>query len=322
MLCFNEKITSVTAYAPATCSNLAVGYDLLGFPINSIGDTITLTRHTHDALIIQQIESQDTLPTDPEKNVATAVIKKFCDDHNLPRNFSLSIRKGIALGSGMGGSAASSVAALTALNGFLQKPVDLATLADYAIFGEALACGNRHADNAVPCLYGGMTLTRSLDPLDVIRLPDFNGFCILIHPKLRLDTRESRAALPSNLPLATYVQQSANLAAFIVGLYEQNNALIKRSLQDVLIEPWRAALVKGFTETKHAALAGGALGCSLSGSGPSVFALAASKIAAEKAKAAMMHAFLEKGIESHGWVSNIRNKGAEVTAISQDKKDY
>jgi len=312
MLTLNNKITSTTAFAPATCANVAVGFDLLGFPMNVIGDEITLTRYDGADIIIENIEANEKLPYDCEKNVASAVIKKFCQEHKLAMNFSLHIRKGIPLGSGMGGSAASAVAALIALNGFLSQPVERAELVSYALYGEEIACGNQHGDNVVPCLYGGMTLIRSLDPLDVIQLPIPNLFYILVHPNLRLDSREARPILPKELPLTTYVNQSANLASFIVALYENRMDLIKKCLQDVLVEPLRSKLVPGFTQVKKAALAAGALGSSLSGSGPSVFAFASTERMALKIKTDMMKAFMNKNIESNGWVNRISNTGAAL----------
>ncbi len=318
MLKINDKITSATAFAPATCANVAVGFDLLGFAVNVIGDEIILTRNDGSDIIIEQIESNEILPSNPDENVASAVIKRFCQEHKLPMNFSLHIRKGIPLGSGMGGSAASAVAAMVALNAFLSQPVDRAQLATYAIYGEEIACGHKHGDNVVSCLYGGMTLTRSLEPLDVIQLPVPDLFCILVHPKLRLDTQESRAILPNKLPLTTYVSQSANLASFIVALYENRQDLIKKCLHDVLVEPWRSRLVPGFIQVKNAALAAGALGSSLSGSGPSIFAFAPTEAIAKKVKIKMIEAFMNKNIESNGWVSRISDTGATLIKTSCD----
>ena len=312
---FNNKIVSVTAQAPATCANVAVGFDLLGFPITALHDVITLTRNSGTNIVLENIESNDKLPLDVDKNVASAVIKNFCQAHDLPFNFNITLKKGIPLGSGLGGSAASAVAAMLALNAFLIKPMDNAELASYAIFGEEIACGSRHADNVVPCLYGGMTLTRSVDPLEVIALPVPDVFCVVVHPKIRLDTRNSRGVLPNELPLKTYVKQSANLASFIAALYENNLELMAKCLEDVLIEPLRAKLVPGFDSVKQAAIGAGALGASLSGSGPSVFAFASNEQAAEKVQAAMMKAFLDENIQCEGWLCKISQTGAAITNI-------
>lgn len=309
---FKNNSVTVSAFAPASCANVAVGFDILGFALDCVGDTVSLTRHQDKHLIIEAIEAEENLPYDIDKNIATWVIKEYCEAKQLPMNFTVRIKKGIALGSGMGGSAASAVAALMALNEFLSEPMDLITLASYAIAGEELVSGSKHGDNVVPCLYGGMTLNRSIEPLDVIQLPLIDLFCILIHPNLRVDTRDARAILPKEMPLKTYVKQSANLATFIAGLYEARYDLIQQSLDDVLIEPWRAKLVKGFYEVKAAAIAANALGASLSGSGPSMFAFAKTLPDANRIKENMIAAFASVDIASTGWVSKINPVGARI----------
>ena len=316
MMEINEEIKSFAAFAPATCANVADGFDCLGFAVGSIGDEVILTRNKRDGLVIEAIESEDELPLAVDKNIATAVIKKFCHDHRLPCHFRLRLHKGIPLSSGMGGSAASAVAALIALNAFLKEPVNKATLASYAIRGEGLVSGSQHADNVVPCLYGGLTLTRSIEPIDVLQLPLINLFTVLVHPKLRVDTKDARAILPMELPLKTYVQQSANLASFIVALYESNMELMNQCLQDVLIEPRRSKLVKGFPEVKRAALEAGALGASLSGSGPSIFAFAKTERQANAIKEAIIKAFAGENVASQGWVGKISNEGALIRSVA------
>jgi len=312
MITINDKIESVTAFAPATCANIAVGFDLLGFSIEGIGDEVVLKRHGGKEVIIEKIVANDTLPLASNENIASAVITRFCLDHHLPRNFSLQIHKGIPLGSGMGGSAASAVAALVALNGFLQRPIDRDKLAVYAVYGEELVSGQKHGDNVIPCLYGGLTLIRSLDDLEIVELPVPELFCVIVHPKLRVDTREARSILPKKLPLSTYVKQSANLASFIVALYEKRFDLLRNCLHDVLVEPFRSKLVLGFNQVKQSALAAGAFGASLSGSGPAVFALAPTETVASKIKLRMIEAFRNENIESKGWISKMGQNGALI----------
>lgn len=309
---FKNNIVTVSAFAPASCANVAVGFDILGFALDCVGDSVSLTRQQDNHLIIEAIEAEENLPYDIDKNIATWVIKKYCEANQLPMNFKVRIKKGIALGSGMGGSAASAVAALTALNGFLQEPMDLTTLASYAIAGEELVSGSKHADNVLPCLYGGMTLTRSISPIDVLQLPLLDIFYVLVHPDLRVDTRDARAILPKEMPLTSYVKQSANLATFIVGLYEGSYELIQKSLDDVLIEPCRAKLVKGFYKVKAAALAANALGASLSGSGPSIFAFAKTQTEADRIKETMITAFESEQIACAGWVGKMNPLGARI----------
>lgn len=316
----NPNINSVTAFAPATCANMAVGFDILGFAMAGVGDTITLIKRDDENIVIESIDSNETLPLDVKKNTASVVIQQLCEDLNLKIGLSIQLKKGIALGSGMGGSAASAVAALTAFNGFLNQPLSRHELAHYALLGEEVASGQAHADNIVPCIFGGLTLIRSIDPIDVISLPIPNLFCVIVHPHHRVDTKEARSILKTELPLKDYVKQSANLAAFIVALYEKNNSLLQQSMFDVLIEPQRSVLVPGFYAVKNAALKAGALASSLSGSGPSVFALAQSHVEAEAIRAAMRACFKNEGLTSDAWVSQMSSKGAHVTATTFFKK--
>jgi homoserine kinase len=312
MLEFNPDVTATTAFAPATCANVAVGFDVLGFPLKGVGDRVTLTRTDEPGIRVELYAPDTDIPLDPDKNIASAVIQNFCKQHGLPVHFILILHKGIPIGSGMGGSAASAVAALVALNGFLKIPASLAQLAEVAIEGEGMVSGSKHADNVVPCLYGGMTLTHSMDPLRVVQLPTPNVFCVLVHPQLRVDTADARAALPDSFPLKAYVQQSANLAGFIAALYEDDVALLAASLSDVLIEPARGALVKGFDAVKQAALEAGALGASFSGSGPSMFAFAKNEAEAAVIQQAMQGAFLDEGVQSQAWVCPVSKQGAAL----------
>src|SRR5437868_1621897 len=183
---------SVTAFAPATCANVAVGFDVLGFAFAEVGDTVTLTRRDDNKLVIESIESNESLPFAVEKNTATLVIQKLCADLQINTGFSIYINKGIPLSSGMGGSAASAVAALFACNAFLTQPLSAHELAKYALFGEELASGHQHADNIVPCIFGGLTLIHSVNPVKVVQLPIPDVYCVLIHPHLHVSTMQAR----------------------------------------------------------------------------------------------------------------------------------
>lgn len=310
-----SDIKSVTVFAPATCANVAVGFDILGFTIDAIGDYVTLTSRDDQQIIIEKIESKDELPRDPKKNVASAVIQKVCDDLNIQQGFSINLRKEIALSSGMGGSAASAVAAIAAFNHFLINPLSNADLIRYALYGEEIACGHIHADNVVPCLMGGLTLTRSINPLDIIQLPIPNCFYVVVHPHLKVDTKLAREVIKPDLPLKEYVLQSANLASFIVALYENDIALLQKSLSDILIEPRRAALVPGFYNVKSAALRAGALGVSFSGSGPSLFAFASNKQIADEIGKAMHDAFANENIKSDIYINKISKIGTRIITV-------
>jgi homoserine kinase len=316
MSLLNHKIHSVTAFAPATCANVAVGFDVLGFALDDIGDIITLTRREDNEIVIVSISGAEHLPLAADRNVASYVIQKICYDLNVTTGWSIQIKKGIPLSSGMGGSAASAVAALVAFNAFLIKPLSAYELAQYALLGEELVSGQQHADNIVPCVFGGLTLIHALHPVAVVQLPVPDVYCVLIHPHMNVSTKQARKILSRQVNLDDFVKQSANLAAFIAALYTSNLALLKKTLTDILIEPQRAHLVPGFYKVKHAALAHGALGVSFSGSGPSIFALVEKKEDAENICKVMREQLKSENIDSDGWISRISNQAAHVTQSS------
>lgn len=311
-----------SAFAPATVANVAVGFDVLGFPMAGAGDLVGLERLEPRAgrspgVVIESIEGPDgsslELPKEAGRNTAGRVLEALIRDLGLPFGFSLRLRKGIPLSSGMGGSAASAVAALTAANALLGEPLPLERILSFALLGEELASGSAHGDNAAPCIYGGITILRSCDPADVVRMPVPAGLSVaLAHPHMRLDTRTSRAALPAEFPLKDFVAQSANLASFVAACYTADYALMSRSLNDLLVEPRRAGLIPAFGAVKRAALREGALGCSISGSGPSVFALCDGETAAARVGRAMAAAWRAAGMEVDLWTGPVSASGAEL----------
>jgi homoserine kinase len=309
-----KDITQAISFAPATSANMIVGFDILGFALYAVGDEVTLIKRNDGQIVIESIESEQELPLLSSKNTASIVIEKVCADLGVDCGFSLRIKKGIAIGSGMGGSAASAVAALVAFNHFLETPLSNEQLAHYALFGEELASGGKHADNIAPCIYGGVTLTRSIDPIDIIRLPTPNLQCVVIHPHLVVETKAARGILKSDVTMKNFVVQTANLAGFIAALYAKDMELLKRSLNDVVIEPQRAHLVPGFYQIKEAALNAGALACSFSGSGPSMFALSETTDEAREIAAKMVEGFMQLGVKADWWISPISNNGAHVIA--------
>lgn len=312
-----NDIQTCTAFAPATCSNVAVGFDILGFAVEGIGDQVTLTRRSDNNIYLTEITGLDIqqLPENPSENTATAVIAKCCHDLHIDAGFDVRLDKGIPLDSGMGGSAASAVAAMVALNGFLKKPLAQLTLAKYAIFGERVASGSAHADNVAPCLFGGFTLTWKSQPLQVLPLPIPPVYVVLVHPAIRIDTRESRAHLPKKFDLPSIVNQTGHLALLISALHQNDMNLLSESLEDVLIEPYRANLVPHFHEVKEAALEAGAIGASLSGSGPTLFALADDRTIAERCKIMMTQAFQDAEIHAEAWITQISKQGAALVTI-------
>jgi homoserine kinase len=315
-----QNIRSVTAFAPATCANVAVGFDILGFAIENIGDRVTLTRGDDNdtKLTIVEIDSQEPIPLESDKNTASIGIAQMCRDLKLQIGFSITIHKGIPLSSGIGGSAASAVAALVACNAFLCQPLSNLELLQYAILGEEVISGHRHVDNAAASLYGGFTLIHRREALEIIPLPIPDLWCVIAHPHLRVATKQARQVLKKHVPLEDFVTQSANLAATIAALYRGDEALLQRALTDVLIEPQRAHFVPGFYEIKTAALQAGALAVSFSGSGPSLFALTKSKEIAEKVISTMRNNFTNENIMSEFWVSPISSKGAHIISQQED----
>ena len=311
---------SATAFAPATVANVAVGFDILGFAIESVGDTVTVSTTDSASVRIEEIVNDTGTPgtldisLDAAKNAATVGLMKLRDELRLNFGFAVTIRKGIALGSGMGGSAASAVAALVAANSLLESPLPTHALLQYALLGEQAASGTPHADNIAPCLFGRLTLVLSVHPVRYVLLPvPASILTVLVHPRLRVDTHNARSILKPSVPLADHVQQSANLGGFIAGCFGNDLEMIRHSFSDVVIEPQRASLIPGFAEVKAAAVKCGALGASISGSGPSVFAWVTSDEAAAKVRDEMVQAFKLNGItEVDSWISAISQQGATI----------
>ena len=244
------------------------------------------------------------LPHDPAENTATKGLLDLITDRDLPFGFALTIEKGIPLGSGMGGSAASAVAAIQAASQLLEAPLTQEAMFRYALRGEAVASGALHGDNVAPSLYGGLVLTRAMDPPDIVRVPIPSGLCcVLVRPHMHIATRDARRVVPEAVPLATTVQHAANLSAFIAGCFQGDARLISRSFEDVLVEPHRAHLVPGFRRVQSAAIAGGALGCSIAGAGPSLFAWCMGQDTAAHVQAAMVEAFAEAGQVTDAWTT-------------------
>jgi homoserine kinase len=311
---------SAAAFAPATVSNVAVGFDILGFAVEAAGDevTVALTEET-SVRVVEVSDATGTLPDgaislDPARNTATVGLIKLLEDLRPGFGFDVRVRKGIALGSGMGGSAASAVAALVAANSLLESPLAKESLLGYALAAEVVACGASHPDNAAPSLFGGLTLVASTEPLRCVRLPVPRGLlAVLVHPHVRVDTRDSRAVLQTHVPLADHVRQSARLAGLVAACFTDDVGLLRDCLDDIVIEPQRAALIPGFAGVKRAALEAGALGASISGSGPSVFALVDSEDTAERVRKVMVEAFKSVGVgEVDSWVSPVSCEGARV----------
>ncbi|WP_251980163.1 homoserine kinase [Salinibacter ruber] len=306
----------VTAFAPASMGNVAVGYDVLGGALSGLGDRVTVRRLETPTVRVGSITGRvPDLPTAPADNTATVALQSLRDAAGMNGGFEVSIEKGIPLGSGLGGSAASAVGAVVAGAELLSASWSQADLLPHALAGEAVASGDLHPDNVAPCLFGGLVLTREMDPPDVVPIPVPSDIrCVLVHPDRVLPTQEARACLPDTIPLSESVRQTAHLGAFVAGCYRDDLALIGRALRDFIVEPHRAALVPGFQDVQDAARAHDALGCSLSGAGPTLFAWCEGPDQAERVRDAMVEAFAQHDVSTEAWISPIPSEGARVAA--------
>jgi homoserine kinase len=303
----------VTAFAPASVGNVAIGFDILGFSVDAIGDRATVRRIDEPTVRITAIRGvvQD-LPLEAEKNTAGRSLLAMREALSLPFGFELIIEKGIPLASGLGGSAASAVAAVAAGNALLPSPVPQLELLKFAMHGEAVASGSMHVDNIAPSLYGGLVLTVGIDHPRVKQIPVPGSIrAVIVHPHMFLSTRQARAILKRSVEMADFVWQTANLAGFISGCYTEDLDMIRESFEDVVIEPQRAALIPGFQDVRRAALSAGALGCSISGAGPTTFAWCLESHA-HAVREAMVVEFSHHGLESDHWVVPVVPRGARV----------
>ncbi len=305
---------SATAFAPATVSNVACGFDVLGFALEAPGDEVT-ARLVPSGVQIESISGDGgRLPLEPARNTAGVAALALLTTLEERRGVALTIRKGLPMSSGLGGSAASAAAAVVAVDAVLGANTPIDTLIACALEGERLGAGSAHADNVAPCICGGFVLVRRPHPPDVIRLPVPNGLiAVVVHPQLEIETARARALVGTTVLLADAVRQWANLGAFVDGLHRSDFAQIGRSLEDTIAEPRRASLVPGLALIKRAAAEAGALGCSLSGSGPSLFALCVGRPIAERVADAMTAAVKTHiGGDPHTYVSAISPRGAHV----------
>ncbi|MFB6231709.1 MAG: homoserine kinase [Salinibacter sp.] len=307
-----------TVFAPASMGNVAVGYDVLGGALSGPGDHVTVRRLSDPTVRIESITGRVTdLPTAPADNTAGAALMSLREESAVEGGFEVSIEKGIPLGSGLGGSAASAVGAVVAAAATLSGTWSGRELLPHALAGEAVASGDRHPDNVAPCLLGGLVLTREMDPPDVVSIPVPSRIrCVLVRPDRVLTTREARACLPEMVSLSDSVRQTAHLGAFVAGCYRDDLALIGRALRDLIVEPHRADLVPGFSDVQDAAMEAGALGCSLSGAGPTLFAWCEGAGDANAVRDAMTTAFSRHDVPTETWISDIPSQGARVVESS------
>ncbi len=310
---------AVTAFAPATVANVGCGYDIFGFAIDEPGDIVSVSVGSHKGVKILNISGDGgRLPKIAEQNTAGFAVLRFLEKIQSGQGINIKLTKQLPLGSGMGSSAASSVAALIAVNHLFDEPLHKSELLTIAMEAEKLACGAAHADNVAPALFGGFILIRENNPPDIIELPvPENLFCTIVHPEIEIKTLDARKIIEPFIPLTDAVKQWANTAGLVAGLYKNDLELIGRSLTDHIIEPRRARLIPHFDEVKNTAIAGGAIGCSISGSGSSIFALSSSLKKAQKIADSTSAVFSQYSIENQVYISKINRTGARIL----DEKD-
>lgn len=305
----------IKAFAPATVANVACGFDIFGFAIQEPGDTVEIWRRDEPGIVIKEITGDEgRLPRTTEKNAVTVVMIHLLKHLGITDfGCEVALHKNMPLGSGMGSSAASAVAGVVALNELLGAPLSRQELLRFAMEGERIASGSAHADNVGPSLLGGFVVIRSYTPLDIFSVPvPEDLYCTLVHPDIEINTKDARYILRNEVSLKNTIAQMGNVAGLVAGLMKSDYDLISRSMVDVIIEPVRSILIPEFNEVKKAAIEQGALGCSISGSGPSMFALSKGMENARKAGEAMQQTFARAGIESTMHLSAINQGGARV----------
>jgi len=298
----------ITVLAPATVSNVVCGFDCLGFALSEPFDKMTVRKIDERTIRIINRDEYD-LPTDPSKNVAGVALQAFLNSAGVDFGFEVEITKHIKPGSGIGSSAASACGAVVAANRLIGDRFSKPELVEFAMAGEMLASGSRHADNLAPCIYGGFTLVRSTEPLDIIEIDFPELFATVIHPQIEIKTSEARAILPKQVPLKEAIRNWSNLGSLVAALAKGDYGLISRSLEDTIVEPVRKSLIPKFDEVKSASLAAGALGGGISGSGPSIFMLSESREIADLVAIEIKDVYRKTDIEFNIYVSGIYSEG-------------
>lgn len=302
----------VKIFAPASVANVSCGFDVLGFCLEPVGDEMVIRKTESSGLKITKIVGQ-SLPLDVKKNVAGSAAEAMLKAHPQKAGFEIEIYKNIKAGSGIGSSAASAAGAVFGINELLGKPFTAHELIAFAMEGEALASGSAHADNVAPVLMGGITLVRSIDPIDVIQLPTPKELtAVILHPKIELKTMHAREIIKKNVTMEKAIQQWANLGAFVSALFNEDYGLMSRSLKDEIIEPMRSLLIPEFDSLKKASISAGALGFGISGSGPSVYALTKGMKTAQKVSKAIDEIISPIGIDFEIHLSKINDQGIKI----------
>lgn len=304
--------SEITLFSPATVANVACGFDVLGFCLDTIGDEMVVRKVDKKGVKITKIEGFK-LPFETELNVAGVSALYMYQELQPDCGFEIEIKKNIKPGSGIGSSAASAVGSVYGINALLGSPLNKTQLTQFAMKGEALASGSEHADNIAPALFGGFTLVKSVNPLEILQIPSpDNVYVTIIHPQIEIKTAISRDILPKNVPLEDAISQWANVGSLIHSLHTSDYSLMQRSLHDVIIEPHRSKLIPHYNEVKQQTLNAGALGTNISGSGPSIFSLCEGIEIANQVRDVMRNIYSNTGIEFDIHVSKINTQGVKI----------
>lgn len=302
---------SIKIKSPATVANLVCGFDIMGLALNDPYDEMELTLLDEPVVVIHN-RDEFGLPVDPEKNVAGVVLLSIMENRGNKFGFDVKIRKHIKPGSGIGSSAASAAGAAVAANHLLGNIFTQQELVQFAMNGEMLASGAKHADNIAPCIMGGVTIIRSTQPLDIISINSPDLFVTVVHPQIEVRTADARRILKQEVALKDAIKQWGNIAGLVAGFMKRDYELIGRSMEDVIVEPVRSILIPGFDELKSKSREAGALGGGISGSGPSVFMLSRDEITAKSVEDAMKSVCRKIGLDFHTYVTTINKKGVEI----------
>ncbi|EAR01871.1 homoserine kinase [Maribacter sp. HTCC2170] len=303
---------SIRVFCPATIANISCGFDVLGVALDTVGDEMVIHKVAKKGIRITKLVGQD-LPLETEKNVAGVAGMALLEASGYEGGFEIEIFKNIKAGSGIGSSAASSTGAVWAMNQLLDEPFPTSKLVEFAMEGEQLASGVAHADNVAPALFGGFTLVRSYNPLDIIPINSPSElYATIIHPQIEVKTSDSRKILKTNISLKDGIKQWGNVGGLIAGLFTEDYDLIGRSLVDHIVEPIRSILIPGFNEVKTKSMEAGALGCGISGSGPSIFAFSKGESIAQEVALAMSRVYQNIQIDYDVHVSKINTQGIKI----------
>src|SRR5688572_12912382 len=301
----------VTVHSPGTVANLVCGFDILGLALKEPYDVMT-ARLLDEPRVTIRNKDDFNLPTEPEKNVAGVVLLSMMEKMENKIGFEIEIEKHIKPGSGIGSSAASAAGAAVAANHLLGNIFSPDEVVQLAMNGEKLASGVKHADNIAPCILGGVSLIRSIYPLDIVSIPSPDLHVTVVHPQIEVRTSDARQILRQQVLLKDAIKQWGNIAGLVTGFLKNDLDLIGRSLEDVIIEPVRSILIPGFDEVKKKCREAGALGGGISGSGPSVFMLSRDEATAKDVETVMSDVYKKIGIDYNTYVTTINKKGVEV----------